>query len=74
MAIFSDVASACMSTMMASAAMPIGQAASSFSTALNGQSIGSMWMRPSTFMTSTVLPLWVSNRLAPAPGASIRRG
>ena len=75
MAIFSEVASACMSTMMASATAPSGQASSSRSTAANGSSSASMCTRPSRLITRTRWPLWRLEQLGAAARARrIRRG
>ncbi len=74
MAIFSLVASACMSTMMASAAWPSGQAFSSRSMAAKGSSRASMNTRPSRFTTMTLWPCSVVNICDPRPGVSARIG
>ena len=74
MAIFSEVASQCMSTTMASAATPSGQASSWASTAEKGSSRLSMCTRPSTFMTSTRRPPGASNIHDPRPGAWLSLG
>ena len=70
MAIFSEVASACMSTTMASATRPKGQSSSALSTAAKGSSRLSMWTRPSRLTTRICFPEAVSNSWAPRPGAS----
>jgi len=67
MAIFSLVASACMSTTM----MRVFGASSAIaaSAARNGHSLGSMKMRPTRLITPTRSPPSSSTRHAPRPGA-----
>jgi hypothetical protein len=64
---FSLVASACMSTMMASQAAPSGQLSSCASTAAKGSSSASMCTRPSALITSTRRPPDTSKSQAPDP-------